>query len=140
MQASAAINAAILPQAKQTPVPEIIEQSLHNSVIWPEALKIVKEKLGNNNAQLDLIKLTSQSAEENIEAVIRGLNNLQVDDKKRRWRYTWHGREIIIVERLGKILKTMEKYSTAVDIAIRSHPQVAALVWASIWGIMQVCI
>ena len=42
------------------------------------------------------------------------------------------------MERLGKILKVVEKYSKVVDIAVQCNPQVSALVWAGVWAIMRV--
>lgn len=114
--------------------------SPHSAVVWAKALEIVKKKLSDNNLPpLDLKNLISQSAEENIEAVVKALNTLQKDEKKKRWRYTWGGKDIIIVERLGKILKTMDLYSKTVDTAIQSNPQISALVWAGVWVIMRVC-
>ena len=109
------------------------------SSVWAKALEIAKRKLSDNNLPpLDLTNLTSQSAEENIGAVIRALNAAQEDDRKKRWSYTWRGKEVIVVERLGKILKSVEKYSKVVDTAIQSNPQVSALVWAGVWAIMRV--
>ena len=111
----------------------------HSSMVWVEALEIVSKKLCENNLPpLDLTILTSQSAEENIQTVFKSLNTLQEDEQKRRWRYTWRGKEVIIVERLGEILRSVEKYSGIVGTAIQSNPQVGALVWAGIQGIMQV--
>ena len=102
-------------------------------------MKIAGEKLANNKLPpLDLTTLNSQLAEENIGSVIEMLNTLQGDEKKKRWSYTWHGKEVIVVESLGKIIKSMEKYSKIVDTAIQTNPQVSALVWAGIWGIMRV--
>ena len=75
-----------------------------------------------------------------MEAVVKALHTLQEDDKKKRWSYTWRGKEIIVVEHLGKILKTAEKYSKVVDTAVQSNPQVSALVWAGVWAIMRVFI
>ena len=114
--------------------------SPHSSAVWAEALRIAKTKLGDNNFPFDITNLTSQSAKENIEAIIKALDTLRKDNKEKRWSYTWRGKEVIIVERLGKILKCVEKYSKVVDTAIQSNPQVSALVWAGIWAIMQVCI
>lgn len=128
------VRAAVLPQ---TPVLGVVQPSPQSSMVWAKALKIAKEKLGDN-FPLDLTNLTSQSAEENIEAVIRTLNTLQEHDKKKRWSYTWRGKEVIVVERLGKILKSIERYSKVVDVSIQSNPQVSALVWAGVWAIMQV--
>ena len=134
------VHAAILPQ-KSTKCPNAIEPSPFSSLVWAKALEIAVKKLHDNNLPpLDLTNLTSQSAEENIEAIIEALNTLQEDDKKKRWSYTWHGKEVIVMERLGKILKSMEKCSKVVDTAIQSCPKVSALVWAGILGIMQVCI
>ena len=42
------------------------------------------------------------------------------------------------MERLGKILRSVEKYSKVVDTAIQTSPQVSALVWAGVWAIMRV--
>ena len=109
------------------------------SVVWAKALQITKKKLGDNSLPpLDLTNITSQSAEENIRAVVRALNISQEDKKKKRWSYTWRGREVIVVERLGKILRSVEKYSKVVDTAIQTSPQVSALVWAGVSAIMRV--
>ena len=109
------------------------------SQVWAKALEITKKKLRDNNLPpLDLTNLTFQSAEENIGVVVEALVAVQEDDKKKRWSYTWRGKEVVVVERLGKILKSMEKYTKVVDTAIQSNPQVSALVWAGIRVIMQV--
>ncbi|RPB22655.1 hypothetical protein L211DRAFT_315335 [Terfezia boudieri ATCC MYA-4762] len=91
--------------------PDAMEAS---SQVWAKALEIAKKKLSDNNLPpLDLTNLTSQSAEENIEAVVKALNTAQEDDKKNRWSYTWRGKEVIVVERL---------------------------VWAGVWAIMRVAL
>ena len=129
----------VQPQTQSTPGPGVIEPSSHSAIVWAKAMEIAEKKLRDSNLPpLDLSNLTSQSAEENIEAVVKALNTLQNDDKKQRWSYTWRGKQVIVVERLGKILKSVEKYTKIVDTAIQSDPGVSALVWASIWGIMRV--
>ena len=108
-------------------------------MVWAKVLEITKKKLNDNNLPpLNLTNLTSQSAKENIEAIIKALDTLQKDNKIKRWSYSWRGKKVIIVERLGKILKSAEKYSKVVDTAIQINPQMSALVWAGIWAIMQV--
>ena len=121
------VHAIVLPEMKSAPDPDGIEPS---SQVWAKALKIAKKKLGDNNLPpLDLTNLISQSAEENMEAIVKALNTAQEDHKKQRWRYT---------ERLGKILKSVETYTKVVDTAIQSNPQVSALVWAGMRAGMQV--
>ena len=130
------IHAAILSETKSI---SVIQPSSQSSMVWAKALEITKKKLSNSSLPpLDITNLTSQSAEENMAAVVQALNIAQEDDKKKRWSYTWRGKEVIVVERLGKILKSVEKYSKAVDTAIQSNPQVAALVWAGVLAIMRV--
>ena len=137
--AKTGVHAAVLPQMKSTQCPDVIEPSSPSSVVWAKALEIATKKLSDNNLPpLNLTNLTSQSAEENIEAIIKALNTIQEDDKKKRWSYIWHGKEVIVVERLGKILKSMEKYSKVVNTVIQINPQVSALVWAGVWAIMRV--
>ena len=135
------IVAARLPQTKSTPGPEAIGPSSHSSAVWTMALEIARQKLSDKNLPpLDITNLNFSAplVEENIHAVIRGLNTLLEDYKKKRWTYTSHGKEVIIRERLGKILKSVEKYSKLGDTLTQINPQVGAPIWAGVWGIMQV--
>ena len=135
---NAHVTVAVLPEIKSTPVPDITESSPRSAVVWAQALEIAKRKLADNNLPpLDLTKLTSQSAEKNIEAVMKALNTLQEDGKKKRWSYTRRGKKVIIVERLGEILRSGEKYLKIVDIVIQSN-QLSTFVWAGVRAIMQV--
>ena len=120
--------------------PDATEPPPHSSV-WDTALDIAQEKLREYSLpELDLTNLTSQSAIANIEAVFNKLNVLQEDVKKKRWSFNWHGKDVIIVEQLGKILRSVDKYSKVVDTVIQVDPQVSAIVWASIRAMMQVSI
>ena len=121
------MHKAVLPETKPTPGPSTTEPLSHSS-IWMNALKIAEQKLSNNKPPLNLSHLNSDSVEGNIGSIIEALRGVQEDDKKKRW----------IGERFGKILKCVEKYSKIVDTAIQANPQVAALVWAGIWGIIRV--
>ena len=144
---SAPVSAPVIEQTSPQPTaspantstPEA-ELSTDPDTVWTKALDIAQKKLTESNLpQLDRTNLTSESAGENIEAVVKSLNVLQQDEQRNRWRYTWRGKEVIITERLGKILRSMEKYSTVVGTAIQCDPQVSAIVWAGIQGIMRVC-
>ena len=123
----------VLPQTKTT-------QSLDIDTVWAEALKIATEKLGDSNLPFYLTNLSSPSPVGNIRAVIEALDTLQQAEKDKRLHYTWNGKKVVIIERLGKFLKIAEPYSKIVDISIQSNPGVAAPVWAGIWTIMRVCI
>ncbi|RPB17923.1 hypothetical protein L211DRAFT_854662 [Terfezia boudieri ATCC MYA-4762] len=126
-------SAEIVVQAVPPPQTKSVSQ------VWAKALELAEKKLKDNNLPpLKHTTLTSQSAEENIDAVVKALNAVQEDDKKKRWSYTWRGKEIVVVERLGKILKNVGQYTKVVDTAIQSNPQVSALVWAGVRAIMQV--
>lgn len=130
-------HGALRPQMQLTSGPDVIEPSLHSSVVWAKAIEIAGKKLGERGLPpLDLTNLPS--AEENIQAVVEGLNTLWEDNKKKQWSYTWRGRRFITVEQWGEILKSMEKYTKAVDTATQALLKVGALVWASVLAIMQV--
>ena len=73
-----------------------------------------------------------------MKAVVESLKALQADEQKNRWRYNWRGKEIIIVDRLGDILRSMGKYTGIVGTVVQCDPLVGGLVWAGIQGIMQV--
>ena len=129
------VHAAVLPQTKST---HSIEPSPHSSVIWTKALEVAKRKLGDYNLPpLDITNLTSLVAEKRIEQIVVALNTIQKDAQKRGSSYTWRGREVKAVERLGRILKSVEEYTRIVGTAMHS-PEVTALVWGGIWVIMQV--
>lgn len=104
------------------------------STVWTKTLEITKTKLSENG----LPSLTSQSSGKDIWAVIDSLNALQKDDEKKRWSYTWGGKEILFVDCVRKILKPVQHYAKIVDTMISSDPQVAALVWGGISAIIQV--
>ena len=114
-------------------------QSLDIEMVWAEALKIATVKLADNNLPRYLMNLSSQLPGGNCRAVIEALDTLQKAEKDKRLHYTWNGKKVAIVERLGKFLRTAEPYSKIVDKATQGNP-VAALVWAGIWTIMRVCI
>ena len=134
------MHATAPPQTRSTLGSDVTEPSL-SAVVWAKTLEIAKQKLSDQKLPpLDLTNLTAQSAEENINAIVRALNILQEDDEKKRWSYTWRGKKVLVAERLGKILKRVERYSKVVCTAVQSNPEVAALVWASVWTIMQACV
>ena len=117
------MHEAVPPQTKPTPGPSTTEP-LSKYSIWTDTLKLVEQKLPNTK----LPHFNSDSAEGNIDSIIKALKDVQGDDKKKRW----------IGDHFGKILKCVEKYSKIVDTAIQANPQVAALVWAGIWGMIRV--
>ena len=133
------IHTTVPPQTVSTQRPEITGLSPHSSAVWTKALEIAEKNLSKHNLPpLDLTKLTSQSAEENtgavkenILAVVKALETLEKDNKKKGW-------SVLVGERFGKILKCVANYTKVVDTAIQSNPQVSALVWAGIKAIMQV--
>ena len=90
------MHSAVLPQTKPTPGPSTTEP-LSKSSIWTDALKLAEQKLPNNQ----LSHFNSDSAEGNIDSIIKALKDVQEEDKKKRW----------IGDRFGKILKCVEKYS-----------------------------
>ena len=127
------VDLEVLPQT--TARPNIMEPSS----VWVKTLEIANKKLSDNKLPpLDLANLTSPLAEENIQAIVRELNTIQEDGKKQRWSYTWRGKKVIVVERLGEILKSMQNYTKVADIAVQSNPKISALVWAGVYAIMRV--
>lgn len=121
--------------------PDPIEPPSHSSIVWAKAVEIAAEKLIQNNLPpLNPTNLSTISEEENIEAVIKSLKALQEDEEKKRWSYFWRGKEVIVVKRLGEILRSVEKYSQVVGTAVQFASPVGGLVWASIQCIIQVCI
>ncbi|KAF8473824.1 hypothetical protein BDZ91DRAFT_339378 [Kalaharituber pfeilii] len=61
------------------------------------------------------------------------------DVKKGQWQYTnSRGERVVVVERLGRILKGVQYYAGIVDVAIQHSPETTALIWAGVRFILQV--
>lgn len=113
------------------------------SPLWERTLHLAEQKLLKYKLpalQLDHLDIQGKSTEEIIREVIENLENAQKDIESKRWSYRdRNGNDIVIVERLGNILKSVNKYAMIVDTAIQHSPEITALVWAGMRGIIQVC-
>jgi len=112
-----------------------------SSGIWQKALEIAQESLAKYQLpSLELGRLQSQSGAENIQALVAELETAHQENKDKQWRYKdRQGNEVFWVERLGNILKSVDKYAKIVDTAIQHHPDITSLVWAGARTILQVC-
>ncbi|KAF8421813.1 hypothetical protein EV426DRAFT_190016 [Tirmania nivea] len=111
-----------------------------SSRLWQEALEIAQKSLTKYNLpSLEIGSFQSQCAVENIQSLLAELDAAYRENKDRQWRYKdRQGNDVIWVERLGKVLKTVDKYAKIVNTAIQHHPNVTALVWAGARTILQV--
>lgn len=124
-----------------SPVPDTpIDFLSHSSEVWGMTLQIAELKLKEKHLPpLDPTLHSSQSEQDNIQDVVKELNILQKDSKEKRWSYLPYGKQVIVAERLDKILKCVEKkYSEAVGSAIRGIPKFGSVVWAAVRVILQV--
>jgi len=112
-----------------------------SSHVWQKTLEIAQKSLAKYKLpSLELGNLQSQSAAENIQALVAELEIAHRESKDRQWRYKdRQGNEVAWVERLGNILKSVDKYTKIVDTAIQHHPNITSLVWAGARAILQVC-
>ena len=100
--------------------------------IWERTLDIAATMLRNHDLPaLDRDTLSSASSAGNIQAVLEILNTAQKKNQKV---------ELLGKDRLRRILRGVEKYTKIVDTAVQHSPEVTALVWAGIRGILQVSI
>ena len=100
--------------------------------IWERTLDIAETILRDHGLPpLDRTTLGSPSSSENIQAVLETLKTVQGEDQKEK---------LIGKDRLRRILRGVEKYTKIVDTAVQHSPEVTALVWAGIRGILQVSI
>lgn len=125
------------PLTSDIPVPASTCAPQSPDGVWTE---IAKKKLSNNNLpSLDLI--SQLVVKENMQPIVHALDSLKENNMKKRWSYTWGGKNVIVVGQLGKILALVTRYSKAVDIAIQANPQLCMLIWGCVWAIMKkVCI
>jgi len=112
-----------------------------SSHLWQKVLEIAQESLAKYKLPaLELGSLQSQSAAENIQSLVAELETAHEENKDRQWRYKdRQGNEVVWVERLGNILKSVDKYAKIVDTAIQHHPDITSLVWAGARTMLQVC-
>ena len=96
---------------------------------WERTLDIAATMLHDHD--LPALDRDTLSSTENIQAVLEALNTAQGEDQKVK---------LIGKDRLRRILRGVEKYTKIVDSAVQHSPEVTALVWAGIRGILQVSI
>jgi hypothetical protein len=111
------------------------------SHLWRKAVEIAQESPTKHKLpSLELGSLQSQSAADNIQSLVAELGTAHRENKNRQWRYKGRqGNEVIWMERLGNILKSVDKYAKIVDTAIQHHPDITSLVWAGARTMLQVC-
>ncbi|KAF8432861.1 hypothetical protein BGX38DRAFT_226934 [Terfezia claveryi] len=113
-----------------------------SSHIWQKTLVIAQKSLAKYQLpSVELGGLQSQSAAENIQFLVAELETAHQKNKDRQWRYKdRQGNEVVWVERLGRIMKSVDKYAKIVDTAIQHHPDITSLVWAGARTMLQVAL
>ena len=104
--------------------------------LWQRAYAIAKDHLSEKEReQLGLLTAGNGS----IESAISAAKDAHKAAKDRRWVYRRkQGDDIVVMERVGRILRGMEDYAKIGDILIQSSPEIAALVWGAARFILQV--
>ena len=104
--------------------------------LWQRVHSIAKDQLSRKEReQLDLLTAGNGS----IESAISAAKDAHKAAKDRRWVYRRkQGNDIVVMERVGRILRGMENYARIGDILIQSNPEITALVWGAARFILQV--
>ena len=124
--ASQSHSVASLQSVNSTPAPP------QPPSIWERTLDIAETILHDHGLPpLDRNTFKSASSAENIQAVLDTLKTAQGEDQKGG---------LTGKDRVRRILRGVEKYTKIADTAVQHSPEVTALVWAGIKGILQVCI
>lgn len=63
---------------------------------------------------------------------------LQESCKDRSWRWTYRGRDIMLRDEIGKILRLMERFVAVGDVVANVDPVHVGLPWAGIRSVLQV--
>ncbi|KAF8423279.1 hypothetical protein EV426DRAFT_574568 [Tirmania nivea] len=137
VQGVAMVPAPVTTEGSGQPVHPVLGASAPTSssqalaAVWQRSIQIAQEKLLEKNLPpLPLDGQTSQTTNDVIDLMIGDLQSLIKKNSGRR----------AGVERLGKILRTVEKYAKIVDTAIQHSPQFSSLVWAGIRAIVQMAV
>jgi hypothetical protein len=100
--------------------------SVRNPSPWQRALSIAKDHLSEKERkQLD----PALSEYDSIESVIKAAEDAQKNAKEKQW--SCH-------DKVGRILKGLEKYAKIVDTGIQHNPEITALVWGAVRLMLQV--
>jgi len=104
--------------------------------LWQRVYSIAKDQLSKKECeQLDLLTAGNDS----IESAISAAEDAHKAAKDRRWVYRRkQGSDIVVMERLGRILRGMENYAKIGDVLMLSSPEITALVWGAARSILQV--
>jgi hypothetical protein len=73
-------------------------------------------------------------------AALRAIVTKRRDDcEKRRWRFCFRGRDIILRDKAAKTLAWLDKFKQIGDVAVNFDPHHAALPWAGVRFLLEVC-
>ena len=99
--------------------------------VWQKSLEIVQNRLSKEKLPpLELHTHSSQSANEIAQETMRNLQQA-IDTNQ-----NGHG---TVARKVQNIFVVFNKYIGVVDVAIQHSPEITALVWGGIRGILQVC-
>ena len=118
-----------LPALDST-TPTVDKSIPSSSLLWQNVYSIVEERLKRSGDEcgIDYLK-ANQSTTMDSTLLISAIKEVQ--SKQTAVQSQGMGR-------MRKILKSLDKYSTIVDVAIQHHPDITALVWAGFRFILQV--
>jgi hypothetical protein len=104
--------------------------------LWQRVHSIARDRLSKK--ERELLDLPT-GGNDSIESAISAAKGAHKAAKDRRWVYrSKQGNDIVVMERVGRILRGMENYAKIGDILIQSNPEITALVWGAARFILQV--
>jgi hypothetical protein len=105
--------------------------------LWQRVHSIAKDQLSKK--EREEFDLPTATGNDSIESAISAAKGAHKAAKDRRWVYrSKQGNDIVVMERVGRILRGMENYAKIGDILIQSSPEITALVWGAARFILQV--
>ena len=103
-------------------------------------LKDALQKLGQDEQETIQTYLSSNTSDVNdVLNVVRGAAvKLQQDSQEKRWHWSYKGREIYLRDHMDKIIKLLDKFTSAGDIVANVDPIHVGLPWAGLRTLLEV--
>lgn len=120
-----------------TPSPQVL--GITPPGITPPTVNAPPGAAGTKNTSILASGPDLDKRREDLELTVKDLSNAQAEAKEKQWKYkNRDGVEVVVSERIGRILKSVNEYAAIVDVAIQYNPEATAFVWAGIRLILKV--
>jgi hypothetical protein len=107
--------------------------------LWSAALEKLPPPDKDSLLQFSPTSAAGKDTQIDITALRVAVTKRRDDCERKRWRFCFRGRDIILRDKAAKVLAWLDKFKQVGDVAVNFDPHHAALPWAGVRLLLEVC-